>query len=467
MKKTFLILPILVLSFFIFVSPSFAQIISIPTPTPNIAPPISINSIPPVKVPADIKREPPRNTLPINSENKTPKFYSNDMDNKDNQFICPFKFTIWWLYLPIPIYPPLDLWWDYDIENLYNPKYNSQLSNNNFRNSSIYWGLKPATNFNQTTQKINTNLDLSGVGVAYRTMSADQQLYLKGTVIEDAVSSVKNKKDTIQLDEQLAWNCNGKCQNLFSQNTKSCTPIYISDIACYFNTKLKKTTSYKIESGKAVPINFPYDLSGCSAPPVTNNCYQQLYNDLPIIPRGTANTHLLIYNKNEGKEMPPVSYDKGMPLAAAIASRQMTYVAKSLLPADQQIKSTTQEEVCNNPVIRDPVQDQPSPLTFVASETNEYMGHVHNMPVYVEKTLKAEAVFPKTMIQNIDLDKTFLLNFIPVSIQEKNKAIINGRESSTVNQGDFDYPDPGYKDDELRQIFNNSLMPASWQKKSK
>lgn len=451
MKKTFLILPILFFLFFSSVSPNLAE---------------SYKFLPAVKVPSDIKREPPRNTTPINSENKTPKFYSNNIDNEKNQIVCPFQFTIWFWYLPIPIFPPWDLWWDYDINHLVNPKYNSQLSNNNFRNSSIYWALKPNTDFAQSTPSTNTKLDQNGLGVAYRTMSADQQLYLKGTVIEDAISSLKDKKDTVPLDEQLAWNCNGQCQNLSSKNTKSCTPIYISHLACYFNTKLGKSTSYRMESNKAVPVKFPYDLSGCTFPAISDSCYQKLYNELPIIPRGTVNTHLLIYNKNEGKEMPPVSYDKGLPLAAAISSRQMTYVAQSLIPANQQIKYTSREQVCNNPVIRDPVQDQPSPLLFTASETNEYMGHVHNLPVYVEKKLKAEAIFSKTMIQNIDLDKTFLLNFIPAKDQEKYKDIINGREFSTVNQGDFDYPDPGYKDDQLRQIFSNSLMPASWQKNS-
>lgn len=456
MKKIFLV-PLILISFFFFSSniSTFAE---------------SYEFLPAVKVPSDIKREPPRNTSPINSENKTPKFYSNDIDNKNNQFTCPFTFTISQLFLPklIAIVFGKPIFLPYDIYHLANVKYNSQLSTNNFRNSAIYWGQKSNTNFAQIPEKNFTNLDQNGVGIAYRTMSADRQLYLKGTIIEDAVSSLKDKQDTVPLDEQLAWSCAGRCQDLAYQgdDLKLCIPIYISDIACYFNSKKNQTTSYQIESEKAIPVKFPYDLTGCYSPPVDNDCYQRLYNDLPIIPRGTVNTHLLIYNKNGGKEMPPVSYDKGLPLAAAISSRQMTYVAQSLIPAQQQIKYTSQEQVCGNPLIQDPVQDQPSPLLFTASETNEYMGHVYDTPVYVEKKLKAEAVFPKTMIQNIDLDKTFLLNFISAENQEKYKSVINGRESSTVNQWDFNYPDPGYKDDQLRQIFSNSLMPASWQKNS-
>jgi hypothetical protein len=454
MKKIFLILFFLLFSK---ISPIFAQ---------------NYQSVPPVQVPSDIVREPP-STNPINSENKTPKFYSNDIDNKSNQFTCPFNFTIWGIYWP---YFWVDFWGPHcierEIDEISNSKTNSTLSTENFRDTAIYWGNHPSTDFIFKNNPNFNSLGSNGLGAAYRSMTADQQKYLKGTIIEEAVLNRKNiKKDTPVLDEQLAWNCNNTCVGLNEKKSGNCKPIYISEIAYYFNKVLKTTTSYKIENNKAIPINFPYDLSGFSAT-LPDSCYKKLYTDLPIIPRGTVNTKFTIFNKSDQKESQSdtKSFDKGMPLPSSLDSGQLNYVMKALMPANQQITYSTQQEICNNLTSRGAVPDKPSPLSFTAYSTDHNFGTarcegyvpIPLTPPWAMDNIRGEVTFPKSMIQNMDVFRTFMLNLIPSNIQQKNK-LPNTTTSSTTNEDNIPVPDPGYSNEQLYKIFKDSLTPASWQ----
>lgn len=460
MKKISLILFFLLFSK---ISPAFAQ---------------NYQSVPPVQVPPDIVREPPTQTNPINSENKTPRFYSNLIDNPDNQIKCSFNFKIWEIFLPyfwVDIFGPHCV--ERDIYRISNVKKNTTLSTENFRNSALYWGFRPSTSFalNSLLKFNPSSLGSNGLGVAYRATTADQQKLLKGTIIEDAVLTRKNiKKDTPILDEQLAWNCNNTCVGLNEEKKGNCTPVYISEIAYYFNNVLKKSTSYKIVNGKAVPVSFPYDLSGFSAN-LPKNCYEELYKDLPIIPRGTVNTRFNIFNKKNGKEDGSITEkrNKGMPLLGALDSDQLTYVMKSFLPANQKINYSTPSEICNNPTAKNAVPDKPSPLSFTAfsysDDLEKPLGTAKcygffPIPLYLEETLRAETIYPKKTIENMDVFRTFMLNFIPSNLQQKNKLPKN-TTSSTTNEDSIPVPDPGYSNDQLYKIFKDSLTPASWQNK--
>lgn len=429
-------------------------------------------TIPPVKV-VDPKRIPPYGKKVTHPQVIPPESFSNDIKNKANQFICPINFTIQQTFPPTPCRDDdgniiEGCFIPYDVFKVTEKKEIKELSNSNSRDDTTN-GLHPYIDLYPTPGKKNKNLaqlDQNGYGMAYRITTPEQQLVLKGQFLEDAVASINQQKDTVVIDEQLAWDCAGSCKNLFNSDgsqPSGCRAVYVSEIACFFNTKKKQSTSYKWEKGKPVKIPFPLSLSGCTAP-LSEKCYQTLYDNMPFISRGTVNTLLPIYNKKGGAFIEPTPYDRGFPLMAA--SAQMGNIAKILMPADQKIEKTPSSAICSNLEKQDSIQDKPSPVSWESFSSEFFFGTVYNVARTFKDNLKAEAIFPKTIIDNIDIDKTFLLNFLPYKdpkTKKETKKIINEiSESSTADEPGFTYPDPGYKDSVLRKMFKDMLTPKSW-----
>jgi len=154
----------------------------------------------------------------------------------------------------------------------------------------------------------------------HRAIADNNRLVSRGEHIEDVILnrySIFNPNEIDQRDDKiLAVLCNGQCQNS-GYTSDGCRPIRVSEVAYFYLTQ-NSSTSYTLENEqlKSVPfsdqiknkLNYTYQDKITLAPP---DCYQKLYNLIPITPK---------------------SNDPEQSSINTTSSEQLTKVEKTLIP---------------------------------------------------------------------------------------------------------------------------------------
>jgi hypothetical protein len=427
----------------------------------------------PVEVGDNPKRAPPQTVN--NAENKDPTVYSNDIDQ--SPVTCGYDNQVTETVEPnFNIIDLIKVYIGTTVNSLSETKTNNSFTNKVFRDSQLQYAKDPNIDLDATQEDDNNsfkNYDETGRNTTVRVQPYKYELINKGLFIEDAVLSLAQSKNTVVLDEPIAWNCQGQCQNLTDENGKqpsNCTPITISEIA-YFYYKNSQSTSYKFENNQAINIPFPDDVikvldnyqtyRSQFSSFVSDSCYQTLYKNMPIVPRGTINTKYVFYNNDNGVLVPTPAY-RAIPLAASLASNQTSATLDLILPENQD-NEVNSDRICQNFKPSSPVSDKPSPLSLFAY----IKAFIKNIitPETITQPVKTDLVLPQTLVENLDKDSKFLDNFITADDHHENN--FKQTQLASVDQSsNANIPDVGYKNSIEREYFAHSIVPQSWQTKT-
>jgi hypothetical protein len=425
----------------------------------------------PVDVGSNPQRNPPQTIN--NAEDKDPGVYSNDIDK--SPITCSYENSV----TETKNSPKGDIingivqWITIRVESLTQEKGSSTYTNDVFRSSHLQFSKDPIIKLNATDKEQKDsfkNFDTEGRNSSVRAQPYKYQLVNKGQYIEDAVLSLTKTKDIVALDEQIAWNCNGICQDLIDKDGKKpsgCTPITISEIGYYFY-KNGRSTSYKIENNQAENIPFSSEVvqvfnnystyRPTFKSPVSSDCYETLYQTMPLIPRGTVNTKYVFYNNDHGTTVPTSAY-RALPLAAALGSTQTSTTLNLVLPQKQNTPADS-ESICKEFKSASPVYDRPSPFNIWVFFEN-FIELLTGSKTYT-RPIKTDVVLPENLVENINKDNKFLDNFIP-SKNHKTENFNGINLSSTDQDASANVPDVGYKNSIETAYFSKIIIPKSWQ----
>ncbi len=427
----------------------------------------------PVEVGNNPQRSPPSTVN--NPESKDPSVYSNDIDTAP--ITCSYQVNISQTTAPdqVLVDSANNIWkWVKTlITSLSEEKNNQTYTNNVFRDSQLHLAKDPVIKLEATDQERGTqfkNYDKDGRNASIRSQPYAYQLVNKGQLIEDAALSLNNAKDTVVTDEALAWNCSGTCRDLFDENgnkPSGCQPITISEVGYYYY-KNGKSTSYELVENQAINISFPGSVSAIfnnyshyrtafHSLASTPNCYETLYKNLPLVPRGSINTKHVFHNINEsGNSVDSVAY-QAVPLAASLASNQASTTLNLAIPQKQPIHNIS-SSFCNNIKTASPIADKPSRFNILT--------FVRNLIIYIEQPqdlntqVNTDMILPAKLTDNMNKDLVFLNDFIPKKSQDNYKA---EKLSTTDNNSDTNTPNPGSLNDAARVYFKDIIIPKNWQ----
>jgi hypothetical protein len=447
----------------------------------------SYDLIPPVTV-GNSERKPPA-CDPKNGEDKCAKYYSNDALSG---FKCSYSLPVSDSFSPHESQPtaapsatpPPSQFDPYDVNRIDTEYQSVKDTNANDRTSSLYWAKAPPIDPNASVEDrrtMETSYREPGLNTTTRTLPYSVKTYLKGQLIEQAARSLSNQ-DEITTDEQLGWACGGSFQKLIPKPS-GCRPVTITEIGYYF-LQAGDSTSYKLkEYNELEKIGLPGDVSsalskhyeqggynrrfGTGFSLMNSSSYKILYRDMPVVPRGSANTVLTIHNlkatPNGAGETVMVDTvevkNKTMPLEAPISSSQVAYTHGMLRPAAEVPISQT-DQICTSVAENKPIEDKPSPVTFW-TWIERFFGTIFKDPATFSDVVIVDKSISNSTVNNIDTDETFLRDMMPQKDLDKYQ-FQNFNKSSTGGISDSNDPQPGLRNSQQREYFYFLTAPQSW-----
>jgi hypothetical protein len=362
-----------------------------------------------------------------------------------------------------------------DVENL---------SNNFYRNFQLFFARGGIKCTQSRANTDFTDLNAEGVGAALRATPYSQVLYYRSQFLFEIAQSLDQNSpiDTVAQDYQIAWSCDGTCQELTNQSASSCRPVYVSEIIF----GLKDEPIY-YSSPDSSPATFPgtiisniqnYYSGNCSGAygcyssrskgksfsPLTKDLYKLMYSQLNFVPKGNANSKVTVTNYGgyntvaRTKTNPiPTTFDRNLPAAAAANSTQaqalklVTYANQKKLPSS----------LCDDPEITsDIARDQTLAAKFALFVKGMFQRVPAGQTYTQSESIEVTTTYDANIIPNVETAEMAYLNMIPSA---KNKALIEKPFSSiTTANRDNPIPDPGYRADALYQQMKSLLRPASW-----
>jgi hypothetical protein len=359
------------------------------------------------------------------------------------------------------------------------------LSNDYYRNFQTFFARGGIKCTESRAKADFTNFDIEGTGAALRATPYKQLMYYRSQFLTEVAQSLnqKNPVDTVAQDYQIAWSCNGSCQEIGSDSTSSCRPIYVSEIifglqseAIYYDSPDSSPTTFP--SSVLTNINGHYSGScsgnyGCYSSrsnnktfvPLTKDLYKLMYSQLNFVPKGNVNSKVTVtnydgYNTVSKTKTNPVktTFDRNLPAAAAAYSNQAQ--ALNLLTYNGQ-KKLSNTSICDNVETNSNIaQDQPQP-TAVPLYVKGTFQHVpagqsysHSEDIEVKTTYNAQVK------NNTELLENAYLNLIPFE-KTKNYQDMAFSSTTTTNQNN-PIPDPGNRADAIYKEMRSMLRPSSW-----
>ena len=440
--------------------------------------------IPPVILSEKAVKGVPNNADPKHPEDKSSGFYSNSLG--ENMYRCAYMVNPSQTFNPKKIGVGAsgeDIYQEQPINEINQQLDSDQYTNAGFRNSSIHLAKSQSPDLSANDDDLNKkflNYGDSGENAVVRYLPEKDKLYVKGTFIEDACLSLDGKHDVIATDEQLAWGCPDGAKNLFPKpdNASSCRPVTVCEVGWSFY-KRDKPTSYEIPKDsplKSIPlpgdvvINMSNQFEGPgyqntfgkAFSPLSDNVYDILYSQLPLVPRGSVNTQISTKDdKSKAEEPKEIILDRTLPLAAPLSSRQTTYALDIFNSKnDQEINSLESGDlVCTKITKENPIVDKPTPISLLA-RILAFFGIVKEEQKTFTGQKEAIFILPESLVKNLKQDEGFLKSGLPSSGQ-KDTDLENISKSSTDG---VVTRDPGLKDAAARNMFDDYLKPQDWQK---
>ncbi|MFA5828502.1 MAG: hypothetical protein WC841_04060 [Candidatus Shapirobacteria bacterium] len=433
--------------------------------------------------PIDLKeavRGVPNEADPRHPEDKASKFYSNS--NEINFSTCTYKVSASETINPkvasVGVSGAGNTYQRQEVNDIEQIK-NERKTNPSPRNSSIHLAKQQPPDFNATPEQLNDrflNYGNQGDNATVRYMTEDDKLYLKGIFIEDACRSLDGLHDVISTDEQLAWSCPDGPKNLFPKpSDASCRPVTVCEVGWNYykrgiNTSYEKPVNYTLKKiplpGDVVAIMLHQfegggyqSIFGKSFSPLSDSAYDTLYRQMPIVPRGSINTQVLIKDDETGEE---TKKDRTIPLGSVLSSLQVSYALGIFNPQEDHASFQTEpsEWVCTKYRPGDPSVDKPTPLTLWI-KILQFFGVVENEAKTFSGEKEVTLILPASLVDNLKTDTGYLKLGLPAEDQEKYELDKSPNSSTGKEEITRDF---GQKDVAARNLFDLYMKPEDWKK---
>jgi hypothetical protein len=375
---------------------------------------------------------------------------------------------------------------DYDANGPITGKFSiKSLSNNYYRDFQSFFA-RGSIKCTEAGAKANfSSFDIDGSSASLRATPAKQIYYYRSQFLSEDIQSLdqKNLLDTVVQDYQIAWSCNGLCQELTNKsNTSSCRPVYLSELlfglqdqALYYSTPDSTPTLFPSELISAVNTYYSSSCSslancyslrskGKSFTPLSKDLYSLMYQQINYVPKGNAIRKIVTINYNctdaNGEPSCPVAttVENNLPNAAAATSKyseSLSYVN----PANQ--SDLGNASLDNIETSSDTALDQPLDVgvsLFAAFEKHVSAGASLTKNVHIGIT----TIYDAQVVTTAQIAEKAFLNMIPAAAIESKSLQNISFASSTTSDKNNSVPDPGYRADMLYQEMRTYLRPSTW-----
>lgn len=439
--------------------------------------------IPPVTV-GNSERRPPRDD-PKNGEDKTAKYYSNDASTG---YTCTYNLSFSNSFAPKTRQPTAAPYSTpgpeepdpYDVNEIQDLRNSDNYHTFGPRTASSWLAKDPPINPDATADDRTTSFTSyrdDGRNASVRTLPDNLKTYLKGEFIKQATLTLVNGNE-IATDEQLGWACGTNFRPLFPKPS-GCRPVTISEIGHYFSQKSDSFIYIVKDYGEIEKVPLPSDVVGAlndhyggngyrdrfgtSFSPLSSSAYELLYNEMPIIPRGSVNNLIVVHHfkeDNSGNRIEEIeNINKTLPLNVPISSSQANYTL-TLIKPDEQVAVSDSNTFCTDTFQTPAILDKPSPVSVILW-VKKFFGTIIADPQTYSDVNRIDVLIPNETINGINASETTLGNFINQDDHDKyqfNKI----SKSSTGGLINANIPEPGLRDSKMREYFYYSMAPDDW-----
>lgn len=374
---------------------------------------------------------------------------------------------------------------DYEARDLEATMDVKNLSNEYYRNFQSFFARGAIKCTPEAAKKQFLGLNMDGSSSSLRAVPYQKILYYRSQFLKKVALSLNNSTplDTVVQDYQIAWSCQGTCQEMSELKPNSCRPVYLSELvygladkALYYDDPTLPATTFPSDVLSAVSSHYRCGgnfgcyrdrSSGQPFSPLSQDTYELLFDQINFVPKGNADSKVTVTNYggydtlNQRPLNPqPTTFHRTLPNAAAATSQEAQSLAY-VNPTEQ--KDLPNADLCANPKLNSSTsRDQPVNNLFtlfvkglfrVVTAGNSYQ-HSESLPV--------ATTYDEQVVDNTKVSEKAFSNMIPVQTLKQGGYIEQPFSSITSANQNNPIPDPGYRANELYLKMRSLLRPSSW-----